>query len=761
MLPFDVTDRYNAEESPDDFALKPHREWNLSGVENVEVIPELKCLAPRGLALPTSMDLANFDILPAGASEPPTMPAWADFSDVWAERTLRTEVGTAKYLLFYDGRGGYIGQVTGFVGTGEYAADPNFGIRLFRYATPRNAPAASNSWVEIQLLGIPTAEHRQWTLVLPGGWSEGTRGYKYPKLGQRTNNEDGSSGPWTPVAEVRKAISESQVGHLKPLYQWVTWETVDGHFVINIDGSRLVYAVPQEYRPADRTSPTLNRGFFRIIVANAPAAVNISKMSYPTATCYAERQYEVDVDSSVFNADATEANSNKYHVSWEPAYAGGLANVIVTAEHQSVDGNIRFYKPKVGFTATDKFRRAVCYLAQVDFPPTVSAGTSSSYATDGNDVLVSAHGELSNDWRSNSCDLTLNVPATDADALVANWKGNNKVTVTAGWDQTGTDSDTASHFYGNIASMDVSYDPRDGRRVYIDLNCVDGFRRLEKKYWQHLGNFTGWELHTMFRRVLNQCGIPNANIKIWDQSLATPALVLYDSFTGTTPIIDVGTRRSEMRYQFRESQDVIGALNVMVNEHGWKWGQDESGFWFIKPPPTYSAAVGPDWTLDDDSTTLDLTTGARAIHVYDATPMGKPFVNNVFVMGQRGDETLYSWRRDEDSHQLSSAANFIGDDWWTVEAANEGEDPDVVALKIIEDRLQRTKMLEFEATPTDTGSSNKTLVELMPDHFIKVQATGLNIATDSIFQIVRKSWWCSDSPTDLTYRASFTAKFVQ
>lgn len=763
MLPFRVLDRSTAEEDPDDFALKPRREWDTSsaGLDNVEVISELKCLAPRGRALARDMAVAEF---PSTTSF--SLPSWATYSDSWIVRSLPAGGGAADFLFFNDGRGGRVGEKTGDAGLGVLKSDPNFALRLYRYGTPRDAPTDSWSFVTIELLGNPESEwFGHWALVLPGPMSNLNqaatpvfRGYKFPVLLHRST----VGGAWVVMAEVRKAISESATANSKAHYQTVTWETLDGHFIINIDGTRLVYHVPPEHRPADIDAPTITAGPVRLIVANAMAAVNISPVSYDASACFAQRDQEVDVDGAVFNADSTEGNSTKYLIAWTPSADGNSTTCTVTAEHQSTDGTIEFYKPKVAFTSGDNYHRAACYFAQVDFPPSLSAGTSSPYATDGNDVLVAASGSISNEWRHNDCTLVLSVARGDADALVSSWKGYNRIIVTAGWDLTGAGSDIAVHFTGVLVAMPMLRPDDFTERTVITLRCRDDFALLERKYWQHLGNFTNFQLHLMFQRVLNQCGIPDDKIQVWDGS----ALVQVDTFVsggGTTPTIPLGARRGELRFGFQEDVNVIDGLNAMIGRTAahWVWGYDQNGIWFLRPTPVWTTGDTPSWTLDDTTVLRDTVTGARAIKLHDESESGFPFANNTFGMATRGDETESVWLRDKDSGQTAADPKFVGHDLWAVEGTQDGESPGALAQRMLTDRLQRTQILEFSAEPTGTDISPKTLVELMPYDFIQASVTGAGVTDNSIFQILTKQWRCDASIADLTYHADLTAKFIE
>ena len=62
----------------------------------------------------------------------------------------------------------------------------------------------------------------------------------------------------------------------------------------------------------------------------------------------------------------------------------------------------------------------------------------------------------------------------------------------------------------------------------------------------------------------------------------------------------------------------------------------------------------------------------------------------------------------------------------------------------------------YEAIEGDLG---KPALTLMPDDFIAVEATGLGIASGTIFQVTSKDW-SVEAGVNLNYKATFEAKKV-
>lgn len=704
------------ETRPGDLSRHPEPEWDCTagGQHNVVSIPELKAVAPRGVCGCQDMTLYDPDT-GAGNWEKTNTEQLANCSNLWKELY---PVGhpRAKYLFFYDARGaynanvGYFGEVTSRT---DFHEDPNFALRALRYAPNPTLPQAGYCYLEIQLLG--DSQTGQWTLVLP---IAGTKAQaRFPRLGWRQTPDD----DWQVLAEFRTGAHEVGALRTKPFQQVLTWETVDGHILLNIDGRRVVYFIPEYLRlPSE---PFVAAGPMRILVYGHAAVVNVTPILYPLGDivdCYVERAEYLPVDNTVF-VDTPQLRS----LAWEPAGTAALAEADCTTV-----GDEDRWVPSIRFTSTSNYRRAVAYLHEMDFPPEISAGTSNPYQTQGQDLLVSGSGALTSDWRNASCSLVLDMDRSAAGSLPT-WKGNNKLSVVAGWDDGGS-THTATQFTGYLTDAAHVRRGRRPERVRIVLHARDGFVRLENKHWQHLGSFVEWTLEDAFHRVLNQCGVPDSLIQ----------------FTGDSNLtIPAGIRRCDPRFDFEEDTCVIEGLNRLVAACGYVWGVDQGGTWFCRAPVEYSGT--PDFTLDDDTVVQDDVTFALRADALDDSLVGRrPFVNSVFVRIDRGAEQEEVWRRDVDSHQTESADDFIGDDWWHVFVGYDEQSASALAERILKERQQRQRLVHFRCN----GQPN-----LFPDHFVRVEATGVRVPQGSIFQVIRKRWQATD---DGEFTTDFECKLV-
>ncbi|MBM3498126.1 MAG: hypothetical protein FJX74_05590 [Armatimonadetes bacterium] len=699
------------ETRPGDLSRHPVAEWDTAsgGQYNVEVIPELNAVGPKGILRRDPMTLYSPQT-DLGEWVPSNHESLSNCSNLWKE-AYPLGHPRALCLFYYDSRGaydaevGYFGEVTSRT---DWPEDPGFRLEAYRYAPNPTLPNARYSYVEVQLLG--DSETGQWSLALPAAGVEGQA--RYPRLGWRLSPED----EWQVLREFRAGPHETGALRQKPFEQVVLWEIIDGHLRVNVDGRPVVYCVPANLRVAD--GPLVAAGPVRLIVYGHAAMVNLSPIRYPDgrdSECAVKRAQYFAVDRTLFGGDPSLAA-----VAWQPAGTSANAGASLTTV-----GDEDRWVPEVLFLSDDPYRRAIAYLHEMDFLPVVAEGESDPYETQGENVVVDAKGELTADWRDAECRLVLEL---DRDAVgdLPDWKGNNKLTVDAGWDD-GATTDVATQFTGYLAGSVHERPASHPHRALFVLNARDGFLRLERKFWQYLGSFAGWTLEAAFTRVLNQCGVPDAKI----------------AFTGDSDlVIPHAPRLAERRFDFPETTPVPRGLDRLVRACGYQWGVGRDGVWFCRPPIEYGGE--PDFVLDDETAAAGDVTFALRAETVGAAAGGRGFVNSVFVRLDRGLEQDVSWWRDAGSHQTPEAESFIGDDWWHVFVGYDEQSAATLAERILADRLSRRKMLHFRCS----GKPG-----LFPDHFVQVEATGIGVPSGSLFRIIRKRW-------QATHQGDFTTEFA-
>ena len=402
----------------------------------------------------------------------------------------------------------------------------------------------------------------------------------------------------------------------------------------------------------------------------------------------------------------------------------------------------------------------------MDFEPTVSAGAHLAVTEPPGGTVIRANGHITNAWRGAYAHVRLEMDKGDADTFVDDYKvkGNNQITLTPGLQDSGGGETGVTHHVGFLAQAPAQLE--GATRTVFNLSTRDGFLELERHYWWRLGNMTGFYWGTVFRRILNECAIPDSKIYIYNRTAGE--LQTYTAWAASgdaSPQITYAQRRGELRFEFGPETGIIDATNQLADSVGWIWGVDQSGNWFTKPPVEYDPDSGVDWTLDEDelATNRGITFNLEASPTFDATPAGKPFVNSVYV---RIDEDE-AWVTHTASRIQGSAANFIGAEWQEVVIGEDHQSAQALADAILQERAgldtnrssrERTIRWSHECLDGDTGPYNA--LQLMPDMFVKLQVTGLGVTNNSIYQITSKDWTVEGGP-DLRYRASFEAKFVK
>ena len=708
----------------------------------------------------------------------------AYYSNLWQEvvpvqrfARQKGEQLTNYWLWFADGRGMY-DATTPYMGQVNLVADgrnilpdnPCFTLRLWQDAVPDTlTESGCNSFVELWLWhpAMTNSEPVLWSLCLPGptGSSDDR-----PKsfLARKSFTGDAWDTEWTVLAEfdANLMVEKSENGSANI---GVTWQTIENRIYLSIAGQQFDYWVPSKYRADSNPNPNVNcilQSYPTVYIAGHSCAFNLSPMEFARKaggasqgqgvgpTGWVESRYTYPIDQRIFNLTGTPSCT----LSSVLAASGGLtvkssgwlpgATYItpsVAGEGTNSAGDT-LYRLRVTMEGLAEYERPFVHHATYNWNPLISAGGGTTWFTQGQNWLLSAGGQVTHDWRNASCELILDLDKATADTTAQSWYGNNKVSVVAGW-ETDTSADVATQFTGYTTSRAMALPADRPERSRVELPCMDGFYRLDKHFWVDLGNFEGFRWDECFHRVLHHCGIPDSMISCSSESSADDSLV---------PMSRIGT---PARFDFAEDTTVPDGLNQLVSSWGMVWGVDQNGTYFVRRPSTYSAYA---WTLDDDSLTeTDVIYELRAESTFDALNDGQPFVNYVFVRINRGGEEEIAWRWDHDptniyrslSHHVSTNPYFIGDDWHHIFIGQDEASAEDLAARILQDRLRRQCTLNFTAPKK---------VQLWPDDYVRVQATGIGVVNNSIFKITSKSWRASSPPEgDGSFTATYECVFVQ
>ncbi len=599
---------------------------------------------------------------------------------------------------------------------------------------------------------------------------------------------------WTPVWQPQ-SIRNLRVSKDQSTVLSLKWETLDGHFVFrtgNETGEADVYYIPEDRRwnwdaenqQLNLAYPSVRQSFQWVYIGGHQGAFCCRPIAYP----YKYRGGDLagwgwgqgvnvilndfySVDHSIFlfrsrNSQAPNVDEYDFAVDWRPRNASGQeadgTKVVAQAFLQPAEGEsentVRYYRPVVQFLSEDKFKRSCAYSLTVDWPSTISARVTVpanvQYDTNVEKTLVHANGSSNADWRNANCNLKLLVPKASADAVAAKCKANSHVHVDAGYYYT-SDADvtvqvTGRQFTGRIADRAIVRSPANMAMSVIELPLRDDFSRLEKHPWAFLGNFETTTVGHMFVRALAEVGVQEADIDI--------RLPHLSDGRGLEEILTVepNKRRSKPRHEFGEEANFIECMNQMVEACGLRWGQDENGLFFLDYPSLYiESTVGGgqtpstiSYTIDDDETTVDDLVWELQLSSGGQTRKGgRGFVNAVMCVLDRDGRREVAWQRNVDSMQVGTTADYVGDVWTHVFSGTDENTVEEQARRIMDERMRKGKTLHFRV-------NGKPL--LLPDEYVKLNATGLGGVSHDIFTITEKNWEVNGQQ----YKADFTAEWV-
>ena len=330
--------------------------------------------------------------------------------------------------------------------------------------------------------------------------------------------------------------------------------------------------------------------------------------------------------------------------------------------------------------------------------------------------LESAEFTIAQGWRGSS--FTARVRTSGG----YDFTGNEKASLAIALDTGGGISYT-TQVTGYLQSPALRKTGGDPGAVILDLSAVDRLQRLRNKAARLLPSFAGWTFEDAFTWLLHECaGFPTGDLNL--DALA-------GSFTYPAP-------PGQQLLKFDHTLDLVAVADELARAAGREWGIDQSGDIFTRALGTVVYSGTPDWTLDEDTVTeADVCYFAEI----ERDLMGVR--NHVLVIGKDrdGNDVLASWRYAP-SVSDPAADPFIGDDWWEVRIAPDGADPWLIAA------FTGTELLKYRGLLTWETDGKPTL---FPDHYVKVQTTGLQIPTDTVFRIVEK-WGHLDSQGECTTR---------
>jgi len=608
--------------------------------ENCELVPVLHALGLRGYATKVDMELGQWQIV---------------VGEYW--KTARPAGRPrAKYLFWHDARPNQSGSV---LSRGEF--EPRVALWAWRFSPPDGQTDLVMLEITLHGNGLGPA----YSLQIP------LHDYlhKYPRLWR---HEVGEAGPHL-VDELQR-YDAARMGMSDDAAEQQVWiEETDGVLVMNLTGA----AEPWVYKPEDGQGPS--RGHVSVTFRGHCGLFNLQPIQYPS---------QGTAQPSSFIAVPEWMTQTPQYL----PVTGGVGAAVASEDPASGSGLTR---PVVTLVRTQSFKRPVVYTLHQYHEPQFRAGVSTPRSTAGDENLLKLRWRrrLYRGWR-------FWAELRDFER-VYDWRGNEKVSVKAGWESAATQ--VMVGYLSGPARRRETGEYLGRSTVEIEGRDYIAGRLAGRKYMAWYGSPVGWNFAQWFTHVLRRSGVPPSLLEVADDGY----------------VIEAAADRRRTRYQFRNDVDVVQALDELVRSRGWVWGVNEQGKIWAGPRAQYGGVA--DFVLDDKAVREE----ERLVWV-EAERAAEGFRNYVAVFSSAEGMDAAIWH-DEASHRDRQAAAFIGDDWWEVIVAPDEREPWVAAWQT----FQETRQWRCDILWETSGQPG-----LKPGQFVEVRVGGLGVPEGVVFQIV-------------------------
>ena len=648
---------------------------------DTEYLPALQCVRPKARAL--SVDMAG----------------WTIQSGLWRYTRPAVVASRPAFLDYYDNRADRFGTVID--NTWHW---PNMAAFIIRQAPAENTTGYGN-YVFFEFLGNP---------IIPSNRSFGFRfpvadpTYKYPLLLQG----DAGTTPTDVVAEWNSGQGNSEAANgIEVDELWFEW--IDAAWHVRKRGTDDAWV----YRPAvtDSVFSAFSPGPVRVTVYGHSALVWFGEIDYPATSYVTQSRYEF-INASVF------ATTRTWHVhSWVPDNNWGTP---VSEEANPSDADE--FRPVLMFmrdSGTPSNRPPAVFVTSMIAQAT-HGGISSSPVTldkDNGYHVESISYELSQTGHNQTCEIIVRDTAGTLPL-----KGNEKITVTVGWNQDDGTTDTAQKFMGYVQRIEKLHVDDQASTTLVRITVGDPINaRLTKKFMTMKSAAGGDDLPNWVWRILWDAGVPSAQLTS-----------IYATI-GQGPIIPQGQPKGDLRFQFTPDTCIVDALDQVTEACGYEWGWNaETGLYFLRVP--LNTAVGditPDYTLKEtDTAAADI----KWEFSHEKSP--EDYRNVLYVISETLGEQWSTIYEDPDSRATAADPSYIGDDWWEVATDTDTPQAGGKAEKRWKELLKQHSLVPW---------SMKGRLNLGPGKFVKMQVTRVGVTTDAIYQVLGERGmltWGFDQP---------------
>ena len=678
--------------------------WLYNG--QFEYLEKLKAIAPIGRATFTDMALADWT---------PTQGAWAESSKAGALRTT--------HLHFYDTRPGLVALNEYGILTSKDDYLPNLALSVWRF--PASNEETDPCVFEVHFLGAGTGPVYALSFPAsgPGGayYSErfGQAGAQYtsPALIGRLPGQS----TWTVIDEWKGGGAPQQAHGLaaKAYFQGMRIEYADGWLLVRVFGTNETWAYSGAWRDSSGNLHdfSLGPGKIEIRVAGHTAMFALTQLAYPSAAVLLPSAYFFTVPP----------------VNPVPSYSVIGSAPLETAIGVTADEFGNGTRPGVLFTSSGGMR-AVLYNVQEYREATVGNAQSNPLTTVGNPALqlVSIRGELTSAWRGATLDAELK--AAQGETL-PELKTNDKVEAAVSLDGGTT---WVRQFVGYNVPLEKYLETEQVGRVRAKLHAASWDEaRGRKKVLLWNCSFEGWAVDAAFRYLLNRAGVPDSLIDVHaDVSVAKMGAYYY---------LPVGNPKGERLLQFRQDESLVSALDQIAKLRGLEWGADQDGKCFLRPPLVHTPGYA-DFTISDESASSGDFRSFRRVR------SGDDYFNCLLVLAGEGFNMAARLWQDAASITEPTYRDYVGDDWWRVEMQPEGDNVQQIAARLWQGRTEGADLIYWKTSQNP---------ELLPDMYLKVQVSGMDIPSNSIYRITRKAWQVDDPEGAGRYSQEIEAVLVE
>jgi hypothetical protein len=732
--------------------------WNYSG--QFEYLDRIGGIAPVGVATQVDMAKGDWNLSPDATK--------------WRLSSRSPQLRT-RYLHFYDGSLNAQGSAVS-----KAAHAPNLQFWIWRMGgAARNPqtptlPLPDPPLLVIKLLGDGTSAG--YAIALPayreqGSYADGQTGTSgrqslQPQLWGRAPGET----VWTPLDNLSAGSAPTLGGAGNAVeFQTLRVEFVEDALLIRMSERGDAWAFSGEWDSAQGAhydTVTLGTGLVQVDVIAHTAQFCMAPIVYPASTAIEPHKW--------FHARPIGMwqQAPQYRII-DSRPAGTTLTAAIATNPRAADET----HPRVTFGASDTSKRAVLYCVQEYRNPVITAGTSNPGSTIANPnfVLMSCRGQINDSWRGSSMTAEVEAPNDTLNDLRPNTKIAALVNTTDGATNALYNYPTVGTPYYTRLFTGYATPPEKGRtgddpfRVFGTLQAegiIEARLRKHKLLWQC--SFEGWPLIEAFHYLLHCAGVDDTLISV-DDRIALLAV-------GDLPItIPFGAQKCARRFAFSPDTDTVSALDTLVGscgiasiaypgeKQGLQWGVNEQGVVCLAPCYEhllgyyYKRGTARDGSASDGWTLTDVPADdAYMASDIKAHRCPADFANFLVVMTGQGVEAAVRYLVDEASWSVpptpgdsTTARRFIADVWARFETFPDGADIDAVANEIKRQVRYWEWMVEWEMDDCPW---------ILPDDEVRLQVTGIDVPTNSVYRVVNKSWSCG---TDGRYSQTLLGHMVQ